>query len=114
VTGHGQTVYDAHHAAMHQQVGRRGSHHKSYENLTPAVRARYEAAGQAVAGPLEAENADLRLVLGNVRDLAKSWTEIEGQWGFPTREALAEAEYGRQILALLGDQAAEAEAGQAS
>jgi len=60
MTGHGQTVYDAHHATMHEQTGRRGSHHKAYESLTPAVRARYEAAGQAVAGPLEAENARLR------------------------------------------------------
>jgi hypothetical protein len=53
--GHGQTVYDAHHAVMHQQTGRRQSHHKAYENLTAPVRARYTAAGQAVAGPLEAE-----------------------------------------------------------
>lgn len=63
----------------------------------------WEKIAQAVAGPLEAENADLRGKLGNVRDLAKSWTEIEDQWGFPTREALAEAEYGQQILALLGE-----------
>jgi hypothetical protein len=52
---HGRTVYEAHHAVMHEQVGRRGSHHKAYEDLTPKVRARYVAAGQAVAGPLEAE-----------------------------------------------------------
>jgi hypothetical protein len=51
----GRTVYDAHHAVMHQQTGRRQSHHKAYENLTAPVRARYTAAGQAVAGPLEAE-----------------------------------------------------------
>jgi hypothetical protein len=102
MTSHGQTAYDAHHAEMHQQTGRRQSHHKSYENLTPKVRARYDAAGQAVAGPLEAEIADLRLKLGNVWDLAMAWTEISDRWGEPTKEAHAEAEHGRQILDLLG------------
>jgi hypothetical protein len=66
--GHGQTVYDAHHAVMHQQTGRRQSHHKAYENLTAPVRARYTAAGQAVAGPLEREIAGLRTLLGEVLD----------------------------------------------
>ena len=68
MTDHGQTVYDTHHAVMHEQVGRRGSHHKAYEDLTPKVRARYMVAGQAVAGPLEAENAHLRALLGEVLD----------------------------------------------
>jgi hypothetical protein len=66
-TDYGQVVYEAHHAVMHEQTGRRQSHHKAYENLTPKVRARYVAAGQAVAGPLEADNARLRDALAAVQ-----------------------------------------------
>jgi hypothetical protein len=78
----GQTVYDTHHAVMHQQTGKRQSHHKAFENLTPAVRARYDAAGQAVAGPLEAENKRLRAQVGAgdaiIRDVLESLCRRDG------------------------------------
>jgi len=81
MTAHGQTVYDAHHAEMHQQTGRRQSHHKTYENLTPAVRARYDAAGQKVAGPLEAEIARLRELLDEIGVMAANAPEDEDSFG---------------------------------
>jgi hypothetical protein len=39
--------------------------------------------------------------LAAVRELAQSWTEIDDGWGGPTAEACAEAEHGRQILAII-------------
>jgi DNA segregation ATPase FtsK/SpoIIIE-like protein len=67
----------------------------------------WEAAVDVAAAPLEQEIADLRAQLAKVRDMAQSWTEIDDQWGEPTAEAKAEAEYGRQMLALLGEPDAE-------